>query len=290
MKKELLTYFFFLSTVCFLFISGSVQAINLCRWQGYANKSGNAVNTSDYIKAYNGTKTYNATIFSDGFYIADVQAESTDVTISFKICGVAADQGGQAWSCPASDYNTLNLSITALSDDVACSYSCACSGHYCCDGATEYTDGSGSGTCQSSACSAATTPTTAPGGGGGGGGGGATTTTNTTSTTAATTVATTVETTRPTTVETIEPACGKEGDTCGKDYPECCEGLTCKKKVCTPKKEKPVIPLEMPAVESWMVIGIAFGVIAVIIVVILLLARRPPTPELPSAPPIPPIP
>jgi len=77
----------------------------------------------------------------------------------------------------------INLSITPLSDGTACSYSCACSGSYCCDGATEYTDGSGSGTCQNSVCAAATTTTTTAVSRPAGGGPAATTTTLVTTTT-----------------------------------------------------------------------------------------------------------
>jgi len=58
----------------------------------------------------------------------------------------------------------LNLSMSKLAAGSSCTYSRGCSGGYCCSGATEYTDGSGTGTCQASACSAAST-----GGGGGGG-------------------------------------------------------------------------------------------------------------------------
>jgi len=162
MEKKNLTFFLLLFTV--ILLSPTLVQADLCRWQGYANISGTLVNTTDYITIHNGTKTYNATIFTTGMYTADIQAAS-DATISFKICGVDAAQGGQVWSCPATDFNTLNLSITALSTGVACSYSCACgSGNYCCSGATEYTSGEGTGTCQSSACSAAAEePTPSPG-------------------------------------------------------------------------------------------------------------------------------
>jgi PGF-pre-PGF domain-containing protein len=180
MEKRLLVHFLFLFSAFSLLLpllAANASAINLCRWQGYANISNTSIDTNDRITVHNGTKVYNATLYSTGFYIADVQANTTDVTISFKICGVDAIQGGQAWSCPASDFNTLNLSIVALSNGASCTHSCACSGGYCCSGATEYTAGTGTGTCQASACAAAATTTTL--GGGGGGGGGVTTTTTT---------------------------------------------------------------------------------------------------------------
>jgi PGF-pre-PGF domain-containing protein len=193
MEKRLLVHFLFLFSAFSLLLpllAANASAINLCRWQGYANISNTSASTSNYITVHNGTKTYNATIYSSGFYIADVEAPSTGVTISFKICGIDAIQGGQAWSCPATDYNTLNLSVVALSSGASCTYSCACSGGYCCSGATEYTAGEGTGACQASACAAAATTTTAAPSHGGGGV--ATTTTTLANVTNATTTTTTI--------------------------------------------------------------------------------------------------
>ncbi len=185
-KKDLTIFLFF--TIFSLLLVQNGFAINLCRWQGFANKSGTLINTTDYITIHNGTKVYNATLFITGMYTADVQTDNTSASIGFKICGVSVQQGAQAWSCPASDFNVLNISITSLADGAACSYSCACSGGYCCSGATQYTAGEGTGTCRASACVATTTATTSPGGGGGGG---STVATTTAATTAATSVATT---------------------------------------------------------------------------------------------------
>ena len=193
MEKRLVVHFLFLFSAFSLLLpllAANASAINLCRWQGYANISNTSVSTSNYITVHNGTKTYNATIYSGGFYIADVEAPSTGVTISFKICGIDAIQGGQAWSCPATDYNTLNLSVVALSNGASCTYSCACSGGYCCSGATEYTAGTGTGTCQATACAAATTTTTAAPSPGGGGPAATTTTTTTTAPVTTTTTTT----------------------------------------------------------------------------------------------------
>ncbi|MFH0711026.1 MAG: PGF-pre-PGF domain-containing protein [Candidatus Aenigmatarchaeota archaeon] len=153
------------------------MAVDLCSWRGYANKSGTLVNTTDYITV-NNSLSGSATIFSDGRYTADVEGVPFS-NISFKICGVSVIQGQQNFTCPVTTLNTLNLSITLLSSGASCSYSCGCSGGYCCSGATEYITGSGTGTCQSSACAAATTTTTSSGGGGGSAG---TTTTTTTTT------------------------------------------------------------------------------------------------------------
>ncbi len=66
-----------------------------------------------------------------------------------------------------------------MADGASCSFSCACSGGYCCSGAAQYSSGEGTGTCQASACTAPTTTTT----GSTGGAGGTTTTTVVTSTT-----------------------------------------------------------------------------------------------------------
>jgi len=105
----------------------------------------------------------------DYYYILNLVGASGE-EVTFKIYGVDVLQSAQNW---ALGIHNLNLNITKLANGASCSYSAACTGGYCCSGATEYTDGSGTGTCQSSVCSAASTST------GGGGGGGTTPTTTT---------------------------------------------------------------------------------------------------------------
>ncbi|MBI5697816.1 MAG: PGF-pre-PGF domain-containing protein [Thaumarchaeota archaeon] len=185
MNKKNFMYFFFLS--CIFFLASSTLAVDLCSWRGYANKSGTLVNTTDYITVV-GAKSAAVTIFTNGYYTADV--EKSAANISFKICGVAADQGEQVFICPVTTLNILNLSITLSSSGASCTYSCGCSSGHCCSGATEYTDGTGTGTCQS-ACTATTTTTVAGAGPGGGG------TISPTATTTAATTATTTTTAAP---------------------------------------------------------------------------------------------
>lgn len=211
MERKLLVYPLLLLTLFFI-LPTLAQTPNLCSYRGYANRSGTAVNTSDIITVVGANRPYNATIFSDGSYTLDVEADA-NANITFQIDGVNVAQGYQTFSCGATTLVTQNLSITLLSDGSSCSYSLACSGGYCCSGATQITGGAGSGTCQSSACSAG-----GDGGTTGGGGGGAATTTTTTTTTVPTTTTTTlppvtedlpviseITPTTPATVETTNP-------------------------------------------------------------------------------------
>lgn len=190
MNKKILMYCFFLFTVFYLF--SITLAVDLCSWRGYANISNTLVNTTDYITVTDATSS-SATILATGYYTADVE-KGSGPNITLNICGVSVAQGEQVFTCPDTTLNILNISITALSNSASCTYSCACSGGYCCSGASEYTDGSGSGTCQASACSAAVATTTTPGGGGGGGGGGGAVTTTTPATTTTTPVTEETET------------------------------------------------------------------------------------------------
>jgi len=196
MNTKIFAYLFFLSS--FFLLASTTIAVDLCSWRGYANKSGTLVNTTDYITVENAISG-TATIFIDGRYTADVEGVPYS-NITFKICGVSITQGQQNFTCPVNTLNTLNFSITSLSNGASCSYSCACSGAHCCSGATEYTSGGGTGTCQSSACAATTTTTSAGSGPGGGGTVGGTATTTAAATT--TTTAAPVEETE--TVTTIE--------------------------------------------------------------------------------------
>lgn len=193
MERGILIYSTFLLTIFFI-LPPLVQAPDLCSYRGYANKSGTLVNTSDTITVTGANALYNATVFSDGSYTLDAEAQ-LNANITFQIDGVNVAQGYRTFTCGADTLVTLNLSITLLSDGATCSYSLACSGRYCCSGATQISGGAGSGTCQSSACSA-------PSGGGGstGGGGGAAATTTTIATT--TTLSTTTTTLPPPITET----------------------------------------------------------------------------------------
>ncbi len=114
-----------------------------------------------------------------GYYRIDVES-GIGHNITFKVNGVAIDGKNntpQPWnSGPQGNVENFNLTMNKSADGAACTFSSGCSGSHCCSGATEYTDGSGTGACQSSACSGGGTT----GGGGGGSGGGATTGTGTT--------------------------------------------------------------------------------------------------------------
>lgn len=187
---------FFLAFLLVLSIASS-QVPVVGTWRGYVYMSGSLAPDGTYVTAHidNSSTAAATTIVGGseyapdaptGYYSLDVQC--TGNTVNFKVCGIDVSIPSQ--NCTSGPhYNgtepNFNLSVTKLADGASCSYSCACSGGYCCSGATEYTDGSGTGTCQSSVCTAATTTTTQPGGV-------ATTTTTAVTTTTVTTTTTTL--------------------------------------------------------------------------------------------------
>jgi len=138
-------------------------------WWGRVNISNVQYNDSAVIDAYiNGVIVAGvlAGEFTADYYHIDVPCDEGD-NVSFKVWGLIVDQVGQL--CSQGSRTELNLTATKLANGVACTYSPACSGGWCCSGAT-IINGSGSGTCQASACTAPSTTTPSTGGGGGGGG------------------------------------------------------------------------------------------------------------------------
>ena len=144
-------------------------------WRGYVYMSGSIAADGVYVTAHlNNGSAVATTIIGGGEYAPDapsgyysLDVQCTGGKVNFKVCGILVPLPAE--DCTSGPhYNgtepNFNLSVTKLSDGASCSYSCACAGGYCCSGATEYTAGEGTGTCQSSACVAATTTTTvAPG-------------------------------------------------------------------------------------------------------------------------------
>jgi len=135
-------------------------------WKGYVYINNSIASDGTPVSAVIGTSwvantTVGAVEAGTGYYLIHVPGE-TGNKVKFKVCGVNATLDEQDWSVgPHPNATTgspyINLSITTLADGASCSYSCACSGGYCCSGATEYTAGEGTGTCQSSACTVTTT-------------------------------------------------------------------------------------------------------------------------------------
>jgi len=150
-------------------------------WRGYAFTDGSAAATGTVVSAYlnNITPAVNASVgevtsWPAGYYLINVEGASGD-KVNFKVCGINVSMPSQDWSIglhpnTTTDSPYINLSVTKLASGASCTYSCGCpSNYYCCSGATEYTAGTGTGTCQASVCAAATTTTTAapsPSGGG----------------------------------------------------------------------------------------------------------------------------
>ncbi len=94
--------------------------------------------------------------FTADYYHIDVPCTQGD-SVGFKIYGVQVAQSNQI--CDQGTRTELNLSIDKLASGSTCTYSAACSGGYCCSGATQY-NGDGTGTCQASICVAGGDDTT----------------------------------------------------------------------------------------------------------------------------------
>lgn len=155
------------TAILFLIIiisSFMVSAVPAATWWGRVNISNVQYNDSAVIDAYiNSVIVANvyAGEFTADYYHIDVECTEGD-SVGFKIYGVQVAESNQ--TCSQGSRTELLLSITKLDNGVACSYSAACSGGYCCDGATEY-NGDGTGTCQASACTAPSTTPPPTGGG-----------------------------------------------------------------------------------------------------------------------------
>ncbi|MBI5698168.1 MAG: PGF-pre-PGF domain-containing protein [Thaumarchaeota archaeon] len=143
-------------------------------WAGYVKTDGSiAVNgtivsainnnvSSTELKTTIGTGAEYGGVAPAGYYAISIEGTSGD-SVNFKICGIYVAVVAQSWSA-GPHYNgttpNFNLSVSKLANSVSCTYSCACSGNYCCSGATQYTNGEGTGTCQATVCTAPTTTTT----------------------------------------------------------------------------------------------------------------------------------
>jgi len=144
-------------------------------WRGFVITDGSLAASGTVVDGYlnNITKSGNATVkevstWLDGYYLINVVGTPGD-KINFKVCDVTVAIPSQDWSeglHPNGTYPYINLSVSKLASGASCTYSCGCSGGFCCSGATEYTAGEGTGACQSSSCSVtATTSAPSPGGG-----------------------------------------------------------------------------------------------------------------------------
>jgi PGF-pre-PGF domain-containing protein len=175
-KKK--TEFCFCLVLFLLLFTVTVSAVSFGDWAGYVFFSGSIASDGTYVTAHinnastaSGTARVGSVESGTGYYLIHVDGTQGD-PVNFKICGISVAIPSQTLN-PGLNVNStsgspyINLSVSKLATG-ACSYSCACSGNYCCSGATEYTDGSGTGTCQASVCTAPTTTTTTGGGGGGG--------------------------------------------------------------------------------------------------------------------------
>jgi len=172
-KPTINFYFFLISVVFSLFL---VNAANLQSFRGKVAIGSNTSTTGAFVAAYiNGVMKANCTVgnpncgfgLPDYSYWLSIDANNGDPLI-FTIYNVTANDT-YTLSGGATASTQLNLTISQLANSAVCAYSEACSGGYCCSGASEY-HGNGIGACQASACTAPT-PTDTSGGGGGGGGG-----------------------------------------------------------------------------------------------------------------------
>jgi len=250
-------YYLISSSIISLIISLSIVFAVPGTWAGYAHMGGSAAADDVVVTGVlnNASWAHNTSIggseydpgVPQGYYALSIDGSPGDY-VNFRICGILVSMVSQDWSS-GSHYNgtspNFNLSVSKLTGGTSCSYSCACSGNYCCSGATEYTDGTGSGTCQASACAAATTTAPAAAGGGGGGGGVATTTAPVTTAPAVTTEP--GVTTEPKEVTTIPPS-------------------------LTTKPKKPWVPLGIE-LSTIQIVGIVVGVVVVLALIIFMFVR-----------------
>lgn len=168
-KSIIRFYFLFILVVMSLSFA---SASDLHIFTGNVTIGSNTTTTGAFVATYiNGIMKVNCTVGincgpSIYQYYLTVPGNNGD-SLVFTVYNVTAND---THTFSASSITKLNLTITQLADSATCAYSEACSGGYCCSGASEY-HGNGIGTCQATACSApAQTPSGGSGGGGGGGG------------------------------------------------------------------------------------------------------------------------
>lgn len=157
----------------FIFLVSLVYAIP-ASWYGYVTINGSIASDGAVIDAYIGdsikaTTTVGA-VQSNGYYLIHVEGNVGD-NVSFKVYGNNVSEVAQTWAAGFQHPN-FNLTSNYTANTIACTYSGACAGGWCCSGAT-IINGSGTGTCQASVCVAATTPPSNGGSSGGTGGAGA---------------------------------------------------------------------------------------------------------------------
>lgn len=171
-KVRLIKFYLILLVISVLslsFVSAETHHI----FTGTVTIGSNTSTTGAFVAAYiNGVMKANCTVgkncgeglATDYSYFFDVTGGNNGDAIVLTIYNVTANN---TYTFATSSITPVNLTMRQSADNAACSWSSACSGGYCCSGATEY-HGNGVGACQSSECVAP--PTTTPGGGGGGGG------------------------------------------------------------------------------------------------------------------------
>lgn len=158
-------------TILFLSLT---NASSLEIFSGTTKIGSNTTTTGAFVAAYiNGVMKANCTVGKDcgnlgisySYFLAVEGSNGNAIVLT--IYNITAND--TYTFAAGSVFNSTNLTITQLANSAVCAYSEACSGGYCCSGATEY-HGNGIGACQASACTAPATTTSGGGGGGGGGG------------------------------------------------------------------------------------------------------------------------
>jgi hypothetical protein len=156
----------------FMFLVSLVSAVP-ASWYGYVTINGSLAPDGAVVDAYIdnsivATTTVGA-VQSNGYYLIHVEGNVGD-NVSFKVYGNNVSEAAQTWAA-GFQHPAFNLTTNYTANGQACTYCGACAGGWCCSGAT-IINGSGSGTCQASVCSAYTPPPGDGGNGGGGSGGG----------------------------------------------------------------------------------------------------------------------
>lgn len=126
MNKKIVLFFMI------LLIAPLVNA-TVADWYGTVTIGTNTSTNGAAVEAFIGTTVKagtNVGEFSSGYYLLNVDGNTGDY-VTFKVYGVNATQGDQAWTLEG---RTLNLNMTPVANGTVCSYNASCSSGMCVDG------------------------------------------------------------------------------------------------------------------------------------------------------------
>lgn len=133
-------------------VAAQVEKVNIFKGNvsigGSSSASGGAVVEAFIGSSSSAAESYTVgSLFGAPEYAVDFSCDAGNIAF-LKVWGINA-----TWqACANSLTNYTNLSVSLVADYGACSYANACSGGYCCSGATAVNQSAGSGLCQAVAC------------------------------------------------------------------------------------------------------------------------------------------